>query len=128
MNKLLQSLALPLLVLVAAGCGQPAKVQSLKDTKVPPGFTFQTTRGVEVNLSTSAALVPAGKTGQLTLARPDGKVVFAGYLTSKGSDRKIRVSLPNKDTQLVATLVAADGKKVIASLPVDAGRAAHRFE
>lgn len=126
--KILQHAFLATIALIAAtGCGPKQQAKSLKDVQVPPGFTFQTTRGVEVALTSSEAVLPGGKAGHLILTRPDGKILYDGFLTATG-ERKVRLSLPSKDQALVATLETSTGNKLRAELPVSGGTAVHRFE
>ena len=113
--------------LVLTGACKPAPQQALNAVKVPAGFTFKMSRSVAVSLSSSAALLPAGAIGKLTLARPDGKLLFEGALSS-AAQKSFRVGLPNHDQRLVATLTLKNGKTLHQELPVVGDTASYTFQ
>ncbi len=111
-----------------AGTGSTAQGGTLANTKVPPGFTWQNSRSVAVNLTGKAALIPQGEPAMLELARPDGVVLYQGRLTAKQPSVDLNVAVPNKDQKLIATLVLKDGRKLRQELPVAQNAAKHTFE
>ena len=66
----MQIAAIALGAIALAGCKQ-APQQSLKDVKVPAGFTFATSHGVDINLTAAASALPASGSGELDIARAD---------------------------------------------------------
>ncbi len=112
----------------AAACSRsPAPASQLKDVKAPPGFTFQNSHSVALQLTSSASLVPSGTAGHLTVARLDGTPLFDGGLTSDGVT-KVRVPLPNTDSAVLATLVLANGSSLKKQIPVVANAIAYTFQ
>ncbi|MBS2023448.1 MAG: hypothetical protein JST92_13655 [Deltaproteobacteria bacterium] len=119
-----------MLMMSAVACELPLKARqgaTLGDTKVPPGFTFKTTRGVDVSLTASQALLPSG-TGHLKLSLADGRVLFDGALKGNLTERKLHLSLPMKDRTLIATLDAGSGKIVRTQVEVPASAATVYFQ
>ncbi|MBS2023446.1 MAG: hypothetical protein JST92_13645 [Deltaproteobacteria bacterium] len=116
-----------LIVLVAAGCELPTKqkTKTLNDAKVPPGFTFSTTRTVNLTLSTAKGLLPKG-VGHLTLATKGGKRIMDGALPAKDTDIKFLV--PMHETEIVAKLDNGAGQVREVSLPIANGTVKHTFE
>lgn len=118
-------LAMFALVLGAAACTR-APQQDLKSTKVPAGFTFQTSHSVELHVSGSAGLLTPGTNGLLTVTRMDGKLLYEGMLSSTLAP-VINVAVPTKDRALVATLRLADGSMKQQTIPVVGNTAMHTF-
>jgi len=122
-----ERIALFALLLAAACSRSPAPEVGLKDVKAAPGFTFQTSRSVALQLKGSASLVPSGTSGHLKVARLDGTLLFDGGLTSDDTT-KVRVPLPNTDSAVLATLVLANGSSLQKQIPVVANAIAYTFQ
>ena len=88
-------------ILALLGC-KPAPQQALKDVKVPAGFTFATSHGVDVSLTAAASALPASGKAALDIARADGKVLFRGQIDAINPVH-LRLSVPLKDGALLAT-------------------------
>ena len=108
-----------------AGCHR-APEQQLIDTKAPAGFTFASSHSVEVQLSASAAALPVTGTAVLHIARPDGKVVYQGTV-SAARPVHVRLSMPLKDHELVATLIGPHGQSTVARFPISGTAATYAF-
>jgi hypothetical protein len=108
-----------------AGCERTPHT-SLKDAKIPAGFTFATSREVSVKLSGGAAALPASGVGSLEIARPDGKVLYRGRLDARTPVR-VKLPVPNNHGQLVATLEGPGGARSAVKLDILDGAVAHAF-
>lgn len=126
MKTVTNRMAVLALLLGATACRPAAPQEDLKAVKVPPGFTFQTSRSVGVRISGSATVVPPPAVGHLVLKRLDGQTLFDGHLVS-GADTTARLALPTKDGSLVATLVLPNGQTMQQEIPVIGGMASHAF-
>ena len=107
------------------GC-KPAPQQALKDVKVPAGFTFATSHGVEINLTAAASALPASGKGELDIARADGKMIFRGQIDATRPVH-LKLSVPLKDGTLLATLEGPNGAKNTVSLPIANAAAQYQF-
>lgn len=112
-------------VVVLVGC-KPAPQQSLKEVKVPAGFTFATSHGVDINLTAAASALPASGKGQLDIARADGKVLFRGQLDASKAVH-LKLSVPLKDNTLLATLEGPNGARSTVPLPIANAAAQYQF-
>jgi hypothetical protein len=118
MTKTMKMSALGAMAALAAACGSGQhSAPSLKNTKVPAGFTFQTSRSVAVSLTAAPSLGGAGK--GIKIARPDGKVLYQGMLRA-GAPLQAKLAVPSRHEQLVATV---DGRAPV-TLDIRDGRAA----
>jgi hypothetical protein len=120
--------AITLGLALVAGChaAPEAPGAQFKGIKVPPGTTLATSRPVNVNLTASAALFPAGKHGQISLARLNGTVLFKGPMSAT-RNVKLRVSVPYADNEVLASITGADGKQTSVKVPITANQAAWSF-
>ncbi len=107
------------------GC-KPAPQQALKDVKVPAGFTFATSHGVEINLTAAASALPASGKGELDIARADGKMIFRGQLGATKAVH-LKLSVPLKDGAVLATLEGPNGARNTVSLPIANAAAQYEF-
>jgi hypothetical protein len=85
---------------LAGGCSKGAP-QSLKDVKVPAGFTWNTSQSVQVTLAAGATAMPSGGALPVELQRTDGKVLFRGRVRADQA-LKLRLPMATKDKELVA--------------------------
>ncbi len=117
-------LALPLFACDPAGNGSDKKPESLRDIEIPADFTFQTSAPVALQVAAAPELVANGG-GALEVARPDGKVLYRGPLTSQPLN--LELVLPSKDEQVHLTLTA-NGRQYAADVAVSNQGASHRFQ
>lgn len=111
--------------LLATACELPERKQkTLKDTKAPAGFTFDTTRSTVLDFAAAPALLPADGPGELTLARPDGHVIYEGQLTAAGTH--LELPLAASDEALLATFTGPQGATTV-SLALGNGPVRHLF-
>jgi hypothetical protein len=122
----LRTLALALGVIALAGCNK-APQQKLSEVKVPAGFTFATSHGVDINLSAAASALPASGKGGLELARADGKLLYRGQLNA-ARPVHLKLAVPLKDAELIATLEGPNGAKSTVHLPIAGAAAQHQFQ
>jgi hypothetical protein len=113
-------------IVALTGC-HAAPQQSLADVPVPAGFTFATSRGVDINLTAAASALPSTQSGVLDIARADGKVIFRGQI-SAARPLHLKLSVPLKDAELIATLEGPSGAKSTIKLPISNDAAVHAFQ
>jgi len=107
------------------GC-KAAPQQPLASVKVPAGFTFATSHGVDINLSAASTALPSSGRGELDIARADGKMIFRGQLDAT-KPVHLKLSVPLKDGELIATLEGPNGVKNAVKVPIANEAAAYAF-
>lgn len=112
--------------LALAACGKAHPNPPLKDVKVPPGFTFATSHSVEVNVSAQASALPADGKSLFEMSRADGKVLYKGRIDS-AKPVHVKLSVPLKDGELIATLLGPDGKMTSVKMPIENHAATYAF-
>jgi len=113
-------------IVALTGC-KPAPHQSLSEVTVPAGFTFATSRGVDINLTAAASALPPNRAGELDIARADGKTLFRGQL-SAARPFHLRLSVPLADAELIATVEGPSGAKTTIKLPIANDAAVYAFQ
>ena len=108
-----------------AACNK-APQQPLSSVKVPAGFTFATSHGVTIDLKAAASALPASGRGELDIARADGKTIFRGQMNA-AAPLHIKLSVPLKDAELIATLEGPNGKASV-KVPIANEAAAWSFQ
>ena len=91
--------------------------QKLATTKVPPGFTFQTTHSVAATVNAAASITgPGGAALQISM---NGHPLFNGHVMP---DRPLAVHLamPISEGKLVATLQGVNGPSTVDGVVADA--------
>lgn len=112
---------------MAAGCqdGAPTTGNAgLRDINIPPGFTFETTREVVVNVSATEEKL-GGTHGALEIALPDGKVLYRGPLAA-ATPLAVNLAVPSKDADLLLK-VGSSGKWLGGTAAIAAGAATFDF-
>lgn len=113
--------------MVAVGCqdGAPTgNTGSLRDITIPPGFTFETTREVVVNVSATEDKL-GGTHGALEIALPDGKVLYRGPLAAS-TPLAVNLAVPTKDADLLLK-VGSSGKWLGGTAAIASGTASFDF-
>jgi hypothetical protein len=113
-------------IVALTGC-HAAPQQSLSEVAVPADFTFATSRGVDINLTAAASALPPNRSGELDIARADGKTLFRGQL-SAARPFHLRLSVPLADAELIATVEGPSGAKTTIKLPIANGAAVYAFQ
>jgi hypothetical protein len=93
------------LALCVAACtsGSHSPPPDLRNAPIPAGFTFQTTRSLDVTIDASSAALPGSGEALLELARADGKRLFRGVLRA-GRPVHVKLALATKDDRISAVL------------------------
>jgi hypothetical protein len=97
----------------------------LGDAVIPPGFTFATTRGVELNVAAEEALVSPTGVAAIEVKLPDGKLLFRGPVRS-GIPLRIRLAVPTKDDHLRVSFLGGAVQRAT-NIAIANGVAAHTF-
>jgi len=106
-----------------AACNK-APVPSLAQTKVPAGFTFQTTHSVAASIQAAASAAgPAGAPLEITL---DGHELFRGHVMPERA-LSLRLALPTSGGNLSATLHGPNGATTLAGT-VQNGQVSWQFQ
>jgi hypothetical protein len=119
-SVLRRSAVAAVIVLGLIGACHRAPQLSLKEAKIPSGFTFANTRSVKVSLA-----LPANAQGSLQIALADGKVLYRGPANAQAAT--VKLAVPLKEQALIATLTRAGGTSKL-QLPISAGAASGSFQ
>ena len=92
--ELLITCSLPLLALTGCTSEAPeAGNASLRDVSIPPGFTFQTSNSVALEIAPDDAVFESTPDAPVEVRRPDGAVLYRGAVR-KGTPLKVEVAVP----------------------------------
>jgi len=114
-------------ILVLGSACQRAPQQRLQDVKVPAGFTFASTRPVQVSVTAAASALPASGSARLEIAQADGKLLYRGQAVASRS-LSIKLGVPLADAKLFATLYASNGTATRLALPILGSAATGSFQ
>jgi hypothetical protein len=114
-------------ILLSGGACHRAPEQRLQDVKVPAGFTFASTRPVQVSVTAAESALPARGSARLEIAQADGKLLYRGRAAAS-TPLTIKLGLPLADAHLVATLYASDGVATHLTLPILGSAASGSFQ
>ena len=100
-----------------AACTRASSNEKLAATKVPAGFTFQTSHSVTATVNAAASIT--GPTGAALQISMNGHPLFNGHVMP---DRPLAVHLamPISEGKLVATLQGVNGPSTVDGVVADA--------
>lgn len=85
---------LPILALTGCTTEAPqAANASLRDVSIPPGFTFQTSNTVALEIAPDEAVFDGTPDAPVEVRRPDGAVLYRGAVR-KGTPLQLEVAVP----------------------------------
>ena len=111
---------------LAAACGRQTTTGPIADATLPSGFVFSMTQPVEIRISALAQALPPGGSGRLELSGADGQLLYRGTVRADKAVA-VRLAVPTKDAQLVATLSIAGHAPTQVRVPIKNAQASWSF-
>lgn len=124
--RLLATLALATLGAAACERAPLAGSPTLATTTIPPGNTFAMAQPISLEL-TAAKGALWQRNARVSVGLSDGTILFQGPL-GEAHPVKLKLSVPNKDKVLIATLTSDARAPVTVTLPIASGSATHSFQ